>query len=127
MLWSGPRREDEESKPMKNKQEKSDPSIVAKRPANKPDIAEVDLWGGGAELAEQREGTEGNTGELPYPIEVMAAFRRLIDAMRSYSMRGGNLSRFKKLEAEAEGFVKACQASSSLIAETVLDVLIFRA
>jgi hypothetical protein len=63
MLWSGPRREDEESKPMKNKQEKSDPSIVAKRPANKPDITEVDLWGSGAELAEQREGTEGNTGE----------------------------------------------------------------
>jgi hypothetical protein len=63
MLWSGPRREDEESKPMKNKQEKSDPSIVAKRPANKPDIAEVDLWASGAELAEQREGTEGNTGE----------------------------------------------------------------
>ena len=50
MLWSGPRREDEESKPMKNKQEKSDPSIVAKRPANKPNIAEVDLWGSGAEL-----------------------------------------------------------------------------
>ena len=30
---------------MKNEQKKSDPSIVAKRPANKPDIAEVDLWG----------------------------------------------------------------------------------
>src|ERR1700730_15098374 len=63
MLWSGPRREDEESKPMKNKQEKSDPSIVAKRPANKPQIAEVDLWGSGAESAEPREGTKGNTGE----------------------------------------------------------------
>ena len=48
---------------MKNKQEKSDPSIVAKRPANKLTIAEVDLWASGAELAEQREGTEGNTGE----------------------------------------------------------------
>ena len=48
---------------MKNEQEKSDPSLVAKRPANKPEIAEVDLWGSGAELAEQREGTEGNTGE----------------------------------------------------------------
>src|ERR1700756_1834415 len=48
---------------MKNEQEKSDPSIVAKRPANKPDIAEVDLWGSGAESAEPREGTEGNTGE----------------------------------------------------------------
>jgi len=32
---------------MKNKQEKSDPSIVAKRPANKPNIAEVDLWASG--------------------------------------------------------------------------------
>src|ERR1700758_5330648 len=48
---------------MKNEQEKSDPSIVAKRPANKPNIAEVDLWGSGAESAEPREGTEGNTGE----------------------------------------------------------------
>ena len=63
MLWSGPRREDEESKPMKNKQEKSDPSIVAKRPTNKPDITEVDLWGSGAESAEPRERTEENTGE----------------------------------------------------------------
>ena len=41
---------------MKNEQEKSDPSIVAKRPANKPEIAEVDLWGSGAESAERREG-----------------------------------------------------------------------
>ena len=48
---------------MKNKQEKSDPSIVAKRPANKLTIAEVDLWASGAELAERREGAEGNTGE----------------------------------------------------------------
>ena len=48
---------------MKNEQEKSDPSVVAKRPANKPEIAEVDLWGSGAESAERREGTEANTGE----------------------------------------------------------------
>ena len=48
---------------MKNEQEKSDPSIVAKTSANKPEIAEVDLWGSGAESAERREGTEGNTGE----------------------------------------------------------------
>ena len=41
---------------MKNKQEKSDPSTVAERPANKPGQP-------GAESAEQREGTEGNTGE----------------------------------------------------------------
>ena len=33
------------------------------RPANKPEIAEVDLCDTGAESAERREGTEGNTGE----------------------------------------------------------------
>jgi RNA-directed DNA polymerase len=53
----------EESKPMKNEREKSDPSKVAKRPANKPKVSEVDLWGGWAESAEPREGAEGNTGE----------------------------------------------------------------
>jgi RNA-directed DNA polymerase len=47
---------------MKNEREKSDPSKVAKRPANKPKVAEVDL-AGGAESAEPREGAEGNTGE----------------------------------------------------------------
>jgi hypothetical protein len=41
---------------MKNKQEKSDPSTVAKMSANKPGQP-------GAESAEPREGTEGNTGE----------------------------------------------------------------
>jgi hypothetical protein len=41
---------------MKHKQEKSDPSTVAERPANKPGQP-------GAESAEPREGTEGNTGE----------------------------------------------------------------
>ena len=44
---------------MKNKQEKSDPSIVAKRPANKPTIPEMELWASGAELAERREGARG--------------------------------------------------------------------
>ena len=48
---------------MKNEWEKSDPSKVAKRPANKQETAEVDLWGGWAESAEPREGTKGNTGE----------------------------------------------------------------
>ena len=48
---------------MKNEREKSDPSKVAKRPANKPKVSEVDLWACGAESAEPREGTEGNTGE----------------------------------------------------------------
>ena len=64
--------------------------------------------------------------KLPYPIEVMAAFRRLIDAMRGWSMRESNVSRYKKLETEAQRFVKACQTDSSLVAETVLDDLIFR-
>ena len=36
MLWSGPHREGEESKPMKHGQEKSDLFIVAPKPANKP-------------------------------------------------------------------------------------------
>jgi hypothetical protein len=36
MLWSGPHREGEESKPMKHGQEKSDLFIVAMKPANKP-------------------------------------------------------------------------------------------
>jgi RNA-directed DNA polymerase len=48
---------------MKKEREKSDPSIVAKRPANKPKVSEVDLWACGAESAEPREGAEGNTGE----------------------------------------------------------------
>jgi hypothetical protein len=48
---------------MKNEREKSDPSKVAKRPANKPKVPEVDLWACGAESVEPREGTEGNTGE----------------------------------------------------------------
>jgi hypothetical protein len=46
---------------MKNEQEKSDPSIVAKKPANKPDITEIDLWGSGAESMEPRETRESNT------------------------------------------------------------------
>jgi hypothetical protein len=41
---------------MKHGQEKSDPSTVAEKPANKPRQP-------GAESAEPREGTEGNTGK----------------------------------------------------------------
>ena len=52
----GPHREDEESKPMKNEQEKSDLFIVAMKPANIPGRL-------GAEPVEPRERTEGNTGE----------------------------------------------------------------
>ena len=54
--WGGPHREDEESKPMKYGQEKSDLFIVAMKPANKPGRL-------GAELVEPRERTKGNTGE----------------------------------------------------------------
>ena len=39
---------------MMHEPEKSDPSTVASKPANKPD-------GPGAESAERREGAEGNT------------------------------------------------------------------
>ena len=41
---------------MKHEPEKSDPSIRAKKPTNKPGQP-------GAESVEQREGTEGNTGK----------------------------------------------------------------
>jgi hypothetical protein len=51
-LWSGPRREGEESKPMKHGQEKSDLFIVAMKPANKPGRL-------GAELVEPRERNRG--------------------------------------------------------------------
>jgi hypothetical protein len=40
---------------------KNDPAKLAKRPASKPKVPEVDLWGSGAESAEPKEGTEGNT------------------------------------------------------------------
>ena len=66
---------------MKNEREKSDPSKVAKRPGNKPKLAEVDLWAGGAESVEPREGTEGNTGEQQLAAKVADAtpdFSRLI-------------------------------------------------
>ena len=51
---------------MKNEQEKSDPSIVAKRPANNPHIAEVDLWGSGAESAEPRGRDRGKQGRATH-------------------------------------------------------------
>jgi RNA-directed DNA polymerase len=72
---------------MKNEREKSDPSKVAKRPANKPKVAEVDLWGSGAESAEPREGTEGNTGEqhtcrTPSRASVSQGLERVREAAR---------------------------------------------
>jgi hypothetical protein len=53
---SGPHPEDEESKPMMHGREKSDPSIVAVKLANKTGQPE-------AESVERREGAKGNTGE----------------------------------------------------------------
>ena len=72
---------------MKNEREKSDPSIVAKRPANKPKVSEADLWGGWAEPVEPREGTEGNTGEqhtcrTPSRASVSQGLERVREAAR---------------------------------------------
>jgi RNA-directed DNA polymerase len=72
---------------MKKEREKSDPSIVAKKPANKPETAEVDLWGGWAEPVERREGTEGNTGEqhtyrTPSRASVSQGLQRVREAAR---------------------------------------------
>jgi RNA-directed DNA polymerase len=53
---NGSRREDDESKPMMNDREKSDPVIVARNPANNID-------GAVAELVERRTGTKGKAIE----------------------------------------------------------------
>ena len=53
---AGPHREDEESKPMMREREKSDPAIVARKPANKAGRS-------AAELVERRAGTKRNTGQ----------------------------------------------------------------
>src|SRR4051812_19441672 len=52
----GPRREGEEPKPMMHGHEKSDPAIVAKKPANNAGQP-------AAERVERRAGTEGNAGQ----------------------------------------------------------------
>ena len=54
---TGPHREGEEPKPMMNEREKSDPCIVAGKPAN-------NVEGKTAEWVEPRRGTEGNMGKL---------------------------------------------------------------
>src|SRR6266567_4696801 len=56
--WSagGPHREGEEPKPMMHGRGKSDPAIVAGKPANKVEPST-------AEPAEPRAGTEGNAGQ----------------------------------------------------------------
>ena len=65
---AGPHREDEESKPMTHEREKSDPAIVAGKPANnasvcKTDIAERVERHGEAMRSAWAAGTKGNAGE----------------------------------------------------------------
>ena len=72
---------------MKKEREKSDPSKVAKRPANKPKVSKVDLWGGWAEPVEPRGGTEGNTGKqhtyrTPSRASVSQGLERVREAAR---------------------------------------------
>jgi hypothetical protein len=50
---------------MKKEREKSDPSIVAKKPANKPETAEVDLWGGWVEPRGRDRGKHGRATHVP--------------------------------------------------------------
>jgi hypothetical protein len=76
---------------MKHKQEKSDPSTVAERPANKPGQP-------GAESAEPREGTEGNTGKQ-HTYRTLRRIKRVPEARlctrscswdSSFTTRGGS-------------------------------------
>jgi RNA-directed DNA polymerase len=63
---AGPHREGEESKPMMNGPEKSDPVIVAMNPANKaegPPAARPAEEKHAAESVERRAGTKGNAGQ----------------------------------------------------------------
>ena len=64
----GPHREEEESKPMTHEREKSDPAIVAGKPANnasvcKTDVAERVERHGEAMRSAWAAGTKGNAGE----------------------------------------------------------------
>ena len=54
--WRGPHREGDEPKPMMHEGEKSDPAIVAAKPANNPERS-------GAELVEPRAGAKENAGQ----------------------------------------------------------------
>jgi hypothetical protein len=96
---------------MKNEREKSDPSKVAKRPANKPKVSEVDLWACGAESAEPREGAEGNTGEqhtcrTPSRESVSQGLERVRDSPSN--TQGGSPVR----ESRTPGSVRGCSATS---------------
>jgi hypothetical protein len=71
----------------------------------------------------QREMSEYNRGEwrlkIPYPIEVMAAICRMLNAtLGSFNSR--SLSKFKKYEAETAGFVDVCK-KNNLNAEDILN------
>jgi hypothetical protein len=62
-------------------------SVVAKKPANKPETAETDLWGGWAEPVDPRGGTEGNAGEqhtyrTPSRASVSQGLERVREAAR---------------------------------------------
>lgn len=65
----------------------------------------------------------------PYPIEVMAGFKRLIDAFLGWSRPRGlaaftpSLRRYVKLEKQRDFFVAACQAKG-IDAPTALSDLI---
>jgi hypothetical protein len=63
--YGGPHREGEEPKPMMHGHEKSDPAIVAGKPANKAEqpAAEASAGASAAEPVERRAGTKGNVGQ----------------------------------------------------------------
>ena len=63
--YGGPHREGEEPKPMMHGPEKSDPAIVAMKPANKAEqpTAEASAGASAAESVERRAGTKGNADQ----------------------------------------------------------------
>jgi RNA-directed DNA polymerase len=73
---------------MKKEREKSDPSIVAKKPANKPNVSEVDLWGwrGGVSGAKGRDrgkhGRATHGPDTPSRESVSQGLERVREAAR---------------------------------------------
>src|SRR5215467_8069095 len=63
--YGGPHREGEEPKPMMHGHEKSDPAIVAVKPANKANEPTAEAFAGvhAAEPVEPRAGTKGNADQ----------------------------------------------------------------
>jgi hypothetical protein len=95
---------------MKNEREKSDPSKVAEKPANKPGQP-------GAESAEPREGTEGNMGEQ-HTYRTLCRIKRVPEARlctrscswdSSLTTRGGSPVR----ESRPPGSVRGASSSGS--------------